>query len=222
MFTIDGPDPNKVLLDEIHRLRGEFLSTMVDVEERLNLLIMIYFEVPPERRDDFLAWVLGTLRFADKVQIVAKATRANEQGSTMKDIIAWVKRLNDYRNDIAHGGVTLYIDPDQPLSHSIDNWKWASVRSTRSGPKREVLSTEDMQRSLKSAQYLAALLFTVMDEMAKAPGGIIALDIDWRVTFNNSLGERGIPVVSAELHNFFRTTAGTWPNRGELPANRAT
>jgi hypothetical protein len=215
--TDDKPNANKQALDEIHRLRGEFLSEMVDVEERLNHLIMLYFELPAKHREDFTSWVLTTIKFADKVELVAKVTQASRPANTLKDIISAVKKLNNVRNDMAHGGVSLYIGPRQTIEEAIADRKWASTRRTRSGPKRELLDIEQMQQHLLAAQYSASLLFTVMDEMAKAPDRVIPNDIDWRVRRNDSLDERGVPTISDELHAYFTEQAATWPSRDSTP-----
>ncbi len=60
-----------------------------------------------------------------------------------------------------------------------------------------------MKKGIISARYLNSLLFTVMDEMAKAPERLVPIDIDWRVTRNDRLDDRGIPQVSDELHQYF-------------------
>ncbi len=199
----DAPTPAKALLDEIHRSRGEFLAVMADIEESLNHIILLYFRVQPTCRVEFTNWILAAMRFADKVDLVAKITRSSLPGSTMNDIVAWLKNLSSRRNEIAHSGVSLHIGPDQGIQDAIEDWRWASSRRTRGGIKSYVVDSDGMKKGIISARYLNSLLFTVMDEMAKAPERLVPIDIDWRVTRNDRLDDRGIPQVSDELHQYF-------------------
>jgi hypothetical protein len=138
MTPEDTPNPNRVLLDELHQLRGAFLSQVANVESSLDLLIRLYFDVPTNRRYEFTAWVLSAVSFSNKVELLGRITRAGQPGSTMRGIVSSLKEIINWRNEVAHAAIDVDIGPGETIEEAMDNWRWASIRWTRSGVRSEV------------------------------------------------------------------------------------
>lgn len=169
----------------------------------LCLLLRLYFNVPTRLNEEFTAWLLSSMSFATKVEVLGKITRSSAPGSTMKFVISWLKNLNNWRNEVAHAEVTLDIRPHQAIGEAIDNWKWASTRWTRSGPKSEVTTVERLEHWLQSANFAGVILLTIASEMARIPDRVVPQHKDWRLAYNESLNEQGIPTISTELFDYF-------------------
>jgi hypothetical protein len=199
-------NPRQVELDEIHRLRGAFLSHMADVENRLDSLICLFFQVPADRRHSFAAWILAGMALADKIDVVGKVTRSGQPGSTMKPMISTLRELRNARNDISHAGVSLDMTaPSRPM----EEWHWTSVRQTRRGSRQEMLTVEGLELLVQRASTTAAHLVAVMNEMAMAPDRLVSLTTDWVVTYEKLTENEGIPTPCDELAQFLFETFNT-------------
>lgn len=199
------PDDLRMQRDEIHRLRGAFLDAMVEIDQHLGLAMSLYFSIPKEKKSQFVVGVLMKLTAREKIEAFSKITRARES-PYLKALMAKLRELNTYRNELAHSGVSADWEFED-TGELFEKFKWTTTRWTEHGVTDQAIDIDDMKTKLATAQTVGVTIFMITDQIAQAPENEIDPTIDW-VDRLASLFKDGIPVISEPLFNYLEVRGG--------------
>lgn len=198
-----SPDEVRMQRDEIHRLRGAFLDTWVEVESQLALAICLYFSVPKEKSSRFNVGVLSRLGARGKIDLFSKVTKAKES-PYLKQLVGELRRLNAYRNGLAHSSLFLDAEFGGSDEDPFKDFEWTTAEwNDQDGIGREAIDLHEMQRQLDVAETIVVTLLLVNDEIAKAPSNELDPGTDWPQRLQSSMRD-GIPEISDPLFNYLQ------------------
>lgn len=148
---------------DLHRVRGDFLASMIDVEAHVDRAI-VYFFAPDELRL-FIDTVLDRLNFASKIVALRKMLRQLQLDAKHRALLVELDALRVERNRFAHLGFDLVWN-----SYMTDGADYELYRKERldPGPRvEEIIRLSDLRELVKRAREAERQAFLLEREITE-------------------------------------------------------
>lgn len=129
--TKDLIDRNLSKWDDVLFLRGIVISESIEIEMKMNELLMKFFEIPDNKMMSFENLILGNFSMSLEAKKIELREVMKEAGleNLWTDVSGKIKELQENRNKLAHGKV----DPNEMI-------KFTMGKSEKTFTKEEIIS----------------------------------------------------------------------------------
>ena len=121
-------------LEVIHRLRGRILSNVNAVEDRVDVVLCLYFNQMEDHdtSERFRSWVLRRLSFETKLDLLKQVVDDLGVQDHLALLLANLRRASALRNKLAHSNITQNdMGPHWSKRNWDDLWRWYTARRSR-------------------------------------------------------------------------------------------
>ncbi len=159
----------------LHKIRGEYLHSMIQIEELIDGVIIAYFK--PDEASQFIEWMVSRVSFSGKLEVLRRILQEVDLWTTYKDLWRRIDQLRSERNRFAHSGLSFiensFLDPEGEFTLTRHH----SAKQTRPDPNTTI-GVRSLEALVNNAQS-ALVEFLPVEADVLARHGELA-EVFWR------------------------------------------